>query len=52
MLVLHYAGVTQGSVENTPSYVLQSFEYSSGFQYARAWMYKGCKYAKVTHGYV
>ena len=44
-----YASVTQGSVENTPSYM---FEYSSGSQYARAWIYMGCKYCKVTQGSV
>ena len=40
-----YYSVKQGSVENSPSY-------SSGFQYARAWIYKGCEYVKVTQSYV
>ena len=35
-----------------PIYFWQSFEYSSGFQYARAWIYKGCEYVKVTQGFV
>ena len=40
-----YASVTQGSIENGPSY-------SSGSQYARAWIYIGCEYVKVTQGSV
>ena len=41
-----YASVTQGSIENGPSY-------SSGSQYARAWIgYTGCEYVKVTQGFV
>ena len=40
-----YVSVTQGSVENDPSY-------SSGSQYARAWIYKVCEYVKVTQGSV
>ena len=40
-----YASVTQGSIENGPSY-------SSGSQYARARIYIGCEYVKVTHGSV
>ena len=39
------ASVTQDSVENGPSY-------SSGSQYARAWIYKGCEYVRVTQGSV
>ena len=33
-------------------HVWQSFDYSSGSQYARAWVCMGCKYAKVTLGFV
>ena len=40
-----YASVTQGSIENGPSY-------SSGSQYARAWIYICCEYVKVTQGSV
>ena len=36
-----YASFAQGSVENNPSY-------SSGFQYASVWIYKGCEFVKVT----
>ena len=28
-----------------------SFENSSGYQYARAWIYKGCEYDKGTEGF-
>ena len=40
-----YASVSQGSAENGPSY-------SSGSQYAWAWIYKGCEYVKVKKGSV
>ena len=40
-----YATDTQGSVENDPSY-------SSDSQYARAWIYIGYEYVKVTQGSV
>ena len=40
-----YGSVTQGSIENCLSY-------SSGSQYARAWIYKSYEYVKVTQGSV
>ena len=40
-----YASVTQGSIESGPSY-------SSGSQYARAWIYLGCEFVKVKQGSV
>ena len=33
-------------------HVWQSFEYSSGSQYARTWIYMGCEHCKVTKGSV
>ena len=42
--VLNMPVVTQGSVEN-------GLPYSSGSQYTRAWIYKGCEYVKVIQGY-
>ena len=36
-----YASIAQGSIENGSSYF-------SGSQYARAWIYIGCEYVKVT----
>ena len=40
-----YASVTQGSIENGPSHSL-------GSQCAKAWIYIGCEYVKVTQGSV
>ena len=40
-----YANVTQGSIENGPSY-------SSGSQCTRTLIYIGCEYVKVTQGSV
>ena len=45
-----YDSATQGSAENGPSNMFNRVEYSSGFQYVRAW--PGCGYAKVTRGSV
>ena len=42
--------ITQGSVENSSPYMFDMFEYPLGSQSARAWIYKGHEYAKVTHG--
>ena len=43
--------VTQGSVEKSPSYMFGRFlSIPLGSQSARAWIYKGREYAKVTHG--
>ena len=33
-------------------HVWQIFQYSSGSYYAKAWIYRGCEYAKVTQGSV
>ena len=40
-----YASFTQGSVENGPPYF-------SGSRHARAWIYTGYEYVKVTQGSV
>ena len=36
------------SVENTPSYMFDGVLYSLGSHYAKAWIYKGCEYVKIT----